>query len=87
MAARTCITGAGGRLGRVLVDAFRERGDEIIPEAEGRTVPLNYLVFAGRYRGEPSYESEMYVNLERVWQWINAQQWANGDRATVLDRE
>lgn len=80
---RTCITGASGRLGRVLVETFRERGDEIV-NAHEEVGDLNYLVFAHRYRGEPSFVQEMRVNLHWIREWIERQTWLSGDHSVVL---
>src|SRR3990167_6476583 len=90
------ITGESGRLGTVLVETFRARGDVIIPHINlpiinqifdhGYRGPMsvNYIVFAHRYRGTENYGAEMQANLTYVANAIYRLTWAEGDRAIVI---
>lgn len=77
---RTLITGQSGRLGRVVLETFGARGDEIWYKPEA----LNYLVFAHRYRGPLSFVDEMQANLLDVIAMIDSTTWAVGDKSIVL---
>ena len=77
---RTYITGRTGRLGAVLEESFRKRGDEIARDIRN----VNYLVFAHRYRGEEWYDAEMRANVTQVVRLIDAAMWAPGDTAIVI---
>lgn len=74
------LSGAGGRLGQVVAKTLTARGDDIV----GWGDDFNYMIFAHRYRGEPSYEKEMYANVEQIRQWVNSATWAAGDKAIVI---
>lgn len=74
------MTGAGGRLGRVVAQTFIERGDTI--SHRGR--PCSYMVFAHRYRGVENFLMEMSVNVEMVANCIDTAQWEGDDRAIVI---
>ncbi len=72
------LTGASGRLGSVIAETLKARGDEFVVR------DVNYLIFAHRYRGEPDFEPEMWANVEWVHGVIEGATWADGDRAIVL---
>ena len=74
------VTGETGRLGGVIVKTLKARGDEIVDWGQD----FNYMVFAHRYRGDPSFEAEMYANVGKVREAINQASWADGDRSIVV---
>lgn len=76
----SCVIGASGRLGSKIVNALKARGDEVISIQEG----INYLIFAQRYRGEPSYKLEMEGNLTKTWRALASATWGEGDKAAVI---
>lgn len=75
---RVFLAGQSGRLGGVVKQKLLERGDEIV------NTRFNCMIFAHRYRGEPSYEKEMYANLQWVAECVTEAKWAGEDRAVVL---
>jgi NAD(P)-dependent dehydrogenase (short-subunit alcohol dehydrogenase family) len=77
---RAFVTGAGGRLGSVIVETLKQRGDDIVKHPFG----VNYLVFSHRYRGEPDYRKEIEANLNDVIKHIEGATWLVGDRAIVI---
>ena len=80
--AKSCVVGATGRLGKVVVDTLRARGDDVVSNDYDL---LNYLIFAHRYRGDPSFELEMAANVTAVVRRIDASTFPyNQDRAVVL---
>lgn len=74
------LTGASGRLGSVIADTLKARGDTFTNAPDG----VNYLVFAHRYRGEPDFKLEMESNVEWVAQSIDNAKFAEGDHAVVI---
>lgn len=74
------LTGATGRLGRVVAGSLLSRGDDLVPYIAG----INYLIFAHRYRGDDDYTKEMSVNLGIVQATITCANWGEGDKAIVL---
>lgn len=74
------LTGAGGRLGSVVAETFKARGDVIVAQSQ----PCNYMVFAHRYRGDNNFKMEMESNVEWVAELINGAKWAEGDCGIVI---
>ncbi len=74
------LTGTSGRLGSVVAETLKARGDEFV----GLAQPCNYMVFAHRYRGEPSFDAEIESNVAWVIECIERAKWADGDKAIVL---
>lgn len=56
------IIGKGGRLGQVIANTLRIRGDHIADI----TQRMDNLIFAHRYRGPESYREEMQANVEAI---------------------
>ncbi len=77
---KTCIFGATGRLGMVIIENLTSRGDEISKNNQ----EINYLVFAHRYRGEADYGAEMEANVGLIADSIRDARWADGDCAIVI---
>lgn len=76
---KTCVIGLTGRLGGVLGKTLQERGDELIEDQKS----INYLIFAHRYRGRPSFELEMETNLNTL-RIIENVRWGFGDCSCVI---
>lgn len=74
------MTGASGRLGRVVAQTFADRGDTI----NYRGKPCSYMVFTHRYRGAENFTLEMAVNVETVANTIDEAVWEGEDRAIVI---
>ncbi len=74
------MTGAGGRLGRVVAQTFTDRGDTI----SHRGKPCSYMVFTHRYRGVENFAMEMVVNVEGIANTIDGAIWEGEDRAIVV---
>lgn len=74
------VIGKSGRLGRVVATRFNQMG--YAPDNGMHQV--NYLVFAHRYRGAPSYRDEMDAHIRYVADIIDGIRWRDGDRAIVI---
>lgn len=78
------LTGTSGRLGTVIAETLRLRGDTFV----GGGMACNYMIFAHRYRKTVAYAhsfaEEMRVNVENVADAIEHSVWADGDRAIVI---
>lgn len=77
---RTFLTGASGRLGKVVEKYLLARGDNLVQTPDS----VNYLVFAHRYRGEENFTEEMNANVGMVYSTIKRATWATGDCAAVI---
>ncbi len=78
--ANVFLTGTSGRLGSVVAETLKARGDSFV----GTGQACNYMIFAHRYRGEPSFDAEIESNVEWVADCIDRAQWLDGDKAIVL---
>lgn len=78
---KSCIIGATGRLGDAVCIALMEH---LIVKPDDVITPINYLVFAHRYRGEDNYYEEIDVNLHEIVRRINRTKWESGDRGIVI---
>ncbi len=73
------MTGSTGRLGSVVNEMLIARGDNL-----HHSEPINYLIFAHRYRGEPDFSLEMDCNVNFVAELVKTTKWAEGDKAIVI---
>ena len=74
------VYGSTGRLGRALVEGFKLRGD-----LEGSlNEPLNYLVFAHRYRGKGGIDAEFDAQVIKPLHIVNNLTPADGDKCIVF---
>lgn len=82
------VIGGTGRLGACVVDTLLARGDDVSYARPSLTAmsraPINYLVFAHRYRGAILPDGEMNVNALMPVSEIEKVVWATGDRAIVV---